>query len=160
MAFVVRRPGGRFEIRESHATPRGPRAPPLVTFAALTPAVLDRAERAAVGPFDRDKVLASARRVGAPTDASPAEVGARRLAGALATGAELSPGLRRLLVDRLAGGGSLPRLEAGDGVAEWLDASAERRGEALRDLLDLGDRLPVRRRGRLRFPGLRPAVGA
>ena len=154
MAFVVRRPRGRFEIRESQWTPDGPRARTLATFRALTPAVLDKAVQGAVRPFDRSSVLASARRVGAPVDPPAEEVAARRLAGAVDAGASLPPGLRRLLVDRLEAAGPLPTLEAGDGIAEWLEVPAERRGEALRDLLDLGDRLPVRRRGPLQFPGL------
>jgi hypothetical protein len=159
MAFVVRRRGGRFEIRESRWTPGGPRATTLATFGTLTPAVLERAEEAAERPFDPSAVMASARRAGASVARPAEEVDARRLVGALAAGASLPPGLRRLLVDRLEGDGPLPELEAGDGVAAWFDAPADHRGEALRDLLDLGDRLPARRRGRLRFPGLRARAG-
>jgi hypothetical protein len=159
MAFVVRR-ADRFEIRESHWTAKGPRARTLVSFAELSSSALEQAEEAAERPFDRSAVVASARRAGAPVARPAEEVAARRLVGALAGGASLPPGLRRLLVDRLEGDGPLPELEAGDGVAEWFDAPADRRGEALRDLLDLGDRLPVRRRGRLRFPGLRARAGA
>ena len=40
MAYVVARPRGRFEIRESVHTPKGPRARSLANFAHLTDEVL------------------------------------------------------------------------------------------------------------------------
>lgn len=71
MAFVVARPHGRYEIRESVHTAAGPRARTLANFAALTPKVLEAARRRATRPFDAAKVLASAARRGvqlAPAD--------------------------------------------------------------------------------------------
>lgn len=67
MAFVVARPKGRFEIRESLHTPDGPRARSLASFDVLTDAVLVKAARRAQRPFDVGAVLASGRRAGAPT---------------------------------------------------------------------------------------------
>jgi hypothetical protein len=66
MAYVVARPKGRFEIRESLHTPDGPRARSLAGFGVLTDAVLAKAARRAQRPFDVRTVLASGRRAGAP----------------------------------------------------------------------------------------------
>jgi hypothetical protein len=66
MAYVVARPKGRFEIRESLHTPDGPRARSLAGFDVLTDAVLATAARRAQRPFDVQSVLASGRRAGAP----------------------------------------------------------------------------------------------
>jgi hypothetical protein len=66
MAFVVARPGGRFEIRESLHTPDGPRARSLAGFDVLTDEVVAKAARRAQRPFDVEAVLASGRRAGAP----------------------------------------------------------------------------------------------
>lgn len=63
MAYVVARPKGRFEIRESVHTPNGPRARSLANFATLTDDVLKRARRRASRPFDADAVRAAAARL-------------------------------------------------------------------------------------------------
>jgi hypothetical protein len=67
MAYVVVRPKGRFEIRESLHTPDGPRARSLAGFDVLSDAVLAKAALRAQRPFDVDAVLESGRRAGAPT---------------------------------------------------------------------------------------------
>jgi hypothetical protein len=66
MAYVVARPKGRFEIRESLHTPEGPRARSLAGFAVLSDVVLAKAARRAQRPFDVGAVVASGRRAGAP----------------------------------------------------------------------------------------------
>jgi hypothetical protein len=66
MAYVVARPKGRFEIRESLHTPDGPRARTLAGFDVLSDAVLAKAARRARRPFDIEAVLASGRRAGVP----------------------------------------------------------------------------------------------
>lgn len=68
MAFVVGRPRGNFEIRESVHTPSGPRARSLVGFKTLTNRVLRTAAARAQRPFDVEAVIASGRRAGAPID--------------------------------------------------------------------------------------------
>jgi hypothetical protein len=68
MAYVVARPKGRFEIRESVHTPKGPRARSLASFTRLTDEVLATASRRAARPFDAEAVRASAARAGAPTE--------------------------------------------------------------------------------------------
>jgi hypothetical protein len=67
MAYVVGRPNGRFEIRESVHTPKGPRARSLANFTHLTEAILDRAGDRAIRPFDPELVRAAAERAGATT---------------------------------------------------------------------------------------------
>jgi hypothetical protein len=65
MAYVVARRNGRFEIRESLHTARGPRSRTLAGFSVLTDDVLASATRRAQRPFDTDAVLRSGRRAGA-----------------------------------------------------------------------------------------------
>ncbi len=65
MAYVVARPKGRFEIRESVHTPKGPRARSLASFTQLTDEVLSKAGRKASRPFDTQAVRASAARASA-----------------------------------------------------------------------------------------------
>ncbi len=67
MAYVVARPKGRFEIRESVHTAKGPRARSLAGFTRLTDEVLATAGRRATRPFDAEKVRASATRAAAAT---------------------------------------------------------------------------------------------
>jgi hypothetical protein len=66
MAYIVARPRGRFEIRESVHTPKGPRARSLANFADLTDDVLATAGGRASRPFDAEAVRKSARRAGVP----------------------------------------------------------------------------------------------
>ena len=65
MAYVVVRPRGRYEIRESVHTPKGPRARSLANFAQLTDDVLETARLRSTRPFDPDGVRASAARASA-----------------------------------------------------------------------------------------------
>ncbi|HUQ40485.1 MAG TPA: hypothetical protein VM030_10050 [Acidimicrobiales bacterium] len=154
MAYVARRPKRRFEIRESVHTATGPRSRTLATFLALDDAILDRAAAIATRPFDRDEVRASARRAGAPVAPTAAENAARRLLAELRAGRPPGAGIRRLLLDELAGCDQVA-LDAGDSVADWVGATPDDRGTALRDLLALTDRLPrPRRASRLTCPPL------
>jgi hypothetical protein len=153
MAFVVRRPRGRYEIRESRHTKDGPRARTLATFAELDDDILGRAERAATTPFDRGAVVASARKAGAPLPAPTADQAARRLLLELRAGRRPSAGMSRLLVEELTTTRAPRASDLGD-LADWIDASDEQRGKTLRDLIDLGDSLPHSRQGPLKFPPL------
>ncbi|HWD53432.1 MAG TPA: hypothetical protein VG412_13605 [Acidimicrobiales bacterium] len=74
MAYVVVRPGGRFEIRESVHTSRGPRARSLANFAVLTDEVLAVSAERATRPFDIQAILTSAGRAGAPVVAKSVPV--------------------------------------------------------------------------------------
>src|SRR5436853_5260410 len=107
MAYVVRRRGGRFEIRESVLTPAGPRARSLAAFRILSDEVLERAVELAGKPIDRDHLVAAARRAGAPVQDTTANAAARSLVAELASGRAPAPGLRRLLIGELERSGSL-----------------------------------------------------
>jgi hypothetical protein len=75
MAYVVARRNGRFEVRESLHTPKGPRARSLANFETLTYKVLETAAGRATRSFDADTVIASARRAGAPVTAATGVAG-------------------------------------------------------------------------------------
>jgi hypothetical protein len=70
MAYVVPRPNGRFEVRESLHTRSGPRAHTLAGFDVLTDEILAKAAAKAKRPFNLHAVLASGRRAGAPVMAT------------------------------------------------------------------------------------------
>lgn len=153
MAFVVARPGGRYELRRSFATPDGPRSETLASFRELSPAVTERAVLRGGGSLTVDDVREAALRAGAPVGPDGARRSAAHLIGALARGDSLPAGWRPLLVELLEGRGADPGAEA---IGQWADASPERRGAVLYDLLLLADAIPRRARsGALAFPGLR-----
>lgn len=143
MAFVVRRPGGRFEVRESHATPRGPRARTLATFTTFDDAavalVIERAET----PVDVHALVHAARRAGAPVavGATPVDIAARALLAELRAGRRPAPVLAAALADAVDAHTDVS--DTARAAAAWCGATPEERGEALRDLLLLSDRLPV-----------------
>ncbi len=157
MAFIVPTRRGKFELRESRSTAKGPRARTLATFGELSDEVIEKAQAKASKQLEPDLLRAAARRVGAPVAPSPADRAARELIAELGRGARPQPKLRRLLSSMLDEGhrGAAPT-DPGQGVAEWMAATPEERGRSLVDLLLLGDALPHRgRRGkRLEFPRL------
>jgi len=157
MTYVVvrhRRGEPSYEIRESELTDRGPRARSLASFRVLDEVTLAKARARALRPFDPAAVRASAQRVGAPVEvADPAERHARALLTEIVKGAPLAPALAALVRREL-----ISDYVPTDSVAAmlpWLDATPSDRAIALRDLLDLGDKLPARPRSALRFPRLR-----
>lgn len=167
MAYVVARPAGAWEIRESHATPAGPRARTLATFKTLTPEVIEHAQGRAASPLNGDLIRQRARRAGAPVAASQPDRAAGELLAQLTGGQRPRPALQRLLIDALQGsrGGSPDRArdaaepggpsDSARAAGAWIAASPQSRGEALRDLLLLADRLPSPRRpAGARFPRL------
>lgn len=145
MAYVVRRGSGSWEVRESVATSRGPRSRTLAGFRELEPETVGKALARASSPLGPEEVRRAALRAGAPVVGSGSLAG--RLLGELDRGSPPAPGVRRLLLEAL---GSPPRESVTDterAAAQWLDRSAEQRGQALWDLLRLGDALPARQRG-------------
>jgi hypothetical protein len=144
MAFVVPRKNGAWEIRESRSTPRGPRSTTLATFHELDAEAIEHARTRASRPLDEDELRRTALRAGAPVAQSQADRAAQRLLGELAAGRRPRRALRRLLAD------SVDTRERGLSDAAraarlWIAASPKQRGDALRDLLLLADRLPQRR---------------
>lgn len=153
MAFVVTKGAGRFEIREAIRTDRGPRSRTLATFDKLTPEVLERARSRASIPLDERELVRSARRVGAVVTESDAAAAGAALYKALADGRQLRPALARLITAALPDAGEPTDAEVAAGA--WLGRTPSERGDALRDLLALADRLPARGRpSKLGFPRL------
>lgn len=151
MAYVVARPNGSWEVRESRATEAGPRARTLATFRELTPDVLERARGRASQPFDEQDVLRSAARAGAPVVLSAVDRAARELLARLAAGERPAPALRRQLTQALR---QRDAVDVPDYV-RWIGTAPDARGDALHDLLLLADALPPPRRSKqLRFPRL------
>ncbi|MGK2938844.1 MAG: hypothetical protein ACSLFR_13730 [Solirubrobacteraceae bacterium] len=154
MASIAKRPGRRWEIRESVTGPRGPRSRTLATFDALTPDVLAHAQARATRPFDAAELRARARRAGAPVTAAAADTAARALLSALARGERPRPVLAGLVADGLAVSGP-PISDAARAAAAWAGRDPADRAAALVDLLLLADALPARPRGdRSRMPRL------
>lgn len=161
MAFVVPTRNARFEIRESHSTPKGPRSRTLTSFRELTDEVVEKARAKAHAPLSAQELRRSARRAGAPVARPPIERAARELIAELARGQRLEPTQRQILIEMLQrgyreDGEAAPANEAARGVALWMAATPEERGKALFDLLLLADALPSGgRKGKpLRFPRL------
>jgi hypothetical protein len=135
MAYVVARHSGRFEIRESLHTAKGPRARTLAGFSVLTDDVLSAAARRAQRPFDSDAVLRSGRRAGARVQV--ARSGASRVRDRFLAGSQ-----------KMAASVSRPPANATRGDA----------GAALLELLGFADMVragqPPRPREPLAFPVL------
>lgn len=152
MAYLSRRADGRVEVREAVVTPAGPRARTLASFrGALTPDVLERAAARAQRPFDRERVLAHAQRLGIAVTARRADRPARELLARLRGGGTIDPVLACVLRDALEplAARSVPAELAE--AAEWLGEDDARRGKALRGLLRVADRI-VASRGPVRAP--------
>ena len=159
MAYMVRRPAGRWELREARSTPKGPRSRTLASFSTVTSAVAEQAAARSHGVLTAAEVRRLAAGAGAPVEGTPADEAAATLLAELGAGRGPSPARGRMLAAAL-NGGTDAATEAERAVAPWLAATPAERGEALRDLLLLADRIPTpRRRGRLTFPRLetRPA---
>ncbi len=150
MAYLTKRKDGRFEIREAVSTEKGPRSRTLASFrGVLAPEVLERAGRRASRPFDPEALVARAVGLGIPVTRRREDRPARELLAALRRGASIDPVLVGLLKSALE---ASPAAEAPARLAEvveWIGRGEARRGEALRGLLRLYDRV-VRSRGRVR----------
>ena len=148
MAFVVARPGGRFEVRESRVTPHGPRARTLATFGTLDDAVVAHVIERAESPID------------VPTSSMPRGGPVRRSRWARH---RLTPQPARCSPRSAPVTGPHPRSRPRSPKPStptsrsptpyaprpaWSGATPEERGDALRDLLLLADRLPVPARRR------------
>jgi hypothetical protein len=157
MPYVVKRPRGRYELRESAATSRGPRSRTLASFRELTPEVLEHALERARTPASAEDVYAAARRAGVPVPLAPADAAAATLLSQIDRGRSPSARLARALTAALRerGADREPPTDDERAAAPWIAATAAERGEALRELLLLTDSLPASRAGELRFPPVR-----
>lgn len=154
MAYVVATQGGRFEVRESKATERGPRSRTLAGFRELTDEVIEKVQAAAEKPPSAEELKKAALKVGAPVRGSELDEAAKRTLRGIASGDRPRPLLRRLLLDALSAedppdrrsSPAPPVSDAARSAGEWIGVSVEERAQALRDLLELADALPVRPR--------------
>jgi hypothetical protein len=161
MAFVTPTKPGRFEIRESISTSKGPRSHTLASFRELDDAVIERAQGKSAKALNATELRRAARRAGAPVARPPVDRAARELIAEIAKGRQPDPALRHMLLDLLRRGHgdrreTSRRGEAGHDVAEWMASTPAKRGKALVELLLLADALPHGgRKGKpLRFPRL------
>jgi hypothetical protein len=139
MAYLVRRPGGKVQIRECVRTERGPRSRMLASFrGALNDRALDEATRKAVRPLDREGLIAKAQAMGIGWTWSTS-VAARELVNRLRRGRTLDPVLVGLLRGRLSGMAETELPDELEEAADWVGTSDEERGATLRGLLRLSD---------------------
>ncbi len=169
MAYVTANRRGGFEVRESVATPSGPRSRTLATFRELDDEVIARARERAQKPPSEEELREAALRAGAPIAATPVDRAAAEMVRLLGAGERVDPMLRRLLLDTLwrqergesfdvpeTAPGGIAVSAAAREASQWIGVDAERRGEALREALDLTDALPLRlREPASDFPRLR-----
>jgi hypothetical protein len=152
MAFIVPRKNGAWEIRETRSTPSGPRSATLATFRELSEEVIEQAQARATKAIGPNELRQAALRVGAPIASPPADSAARKLLAELSMGRKPRRALRRLLADAVDSRDS-GLSDAAKAAQEWVAATPDERGKALRELLLLGDALPKRRRpDRTQFP--------
>jgi len=94
-----------------------------------------------------------ATRAGAPVPARSPNQSAGELLAELASGSQPRPALRKLLLDAIDPDTAEPASDSARAAARWIAVSPASRGETLRDLLLLADRLPASRASsRPRFP--------
>jgi hypothetical protein len=130
----------------------------------MTDEVIAKARaRATKAPSAKD-LREAAVRAGAPVAGAPVDESARETLRRLANGEQLDPMLRRLLADALSDGRNGDRAadsstsvsDSARAATGWIGASLAQRGEALRDLLELADALPLRiPPAEISFPRLR-----
>jgi hypothetical protein len=154
MAYVVTRPGGAWEVRESRSTAAGPRSRTLATFRTLTPEIVVRACARSSTPLDPKGLRRAALRAGAPVAGDDADRATGELLAQLAAGNGPRPPLRRLLLDALEPR-RLTTSASARAAARWATATPRQRGETLRDLLLLTDWLPAADRRSARAPAAR-----
>lgn len=157
MAYLVERPNGSWELRESITSARGPRSRTLATFRCLGEKDVDKAVSRSETGLTEAEVVDLARRAGAPVERTRAEAAAAELIEALARGEELPPPWREALLSALDRdpGDHIRGADRGDADL-WINASLERRGQALEELLDFAEAIgaPGRAGSDLTFPGL------
>jgi hypothetical protein len=163
MAYVVATHPGRFEVRESRTTERGPRSRTLASFRELTDEVIAKVQATADKPPGAEELKKATLRAGAPIQDSELDEAAKKALRRIASGDRPRPLLRRLLLDALLGeeggdqaSGSVNVSDAARSAREWIGAAPQERAKALRELLELADALPVRPRAHeIGFPRLK-----
>lgn len=156
MAYLVARPDGRYEIRESRRGKSGPIARSLSTFKILDRSSLDRARANCRGKFDQDQIVKRAKELGVPTQlVGDATELALNLVAEIRSGAALAPGVAAVVREALP---ETPAIDPGiaEAVAEWAGRSDRDRGDALLELMLLAEQYPdAERKGDIDFPPFR-----
>lgn len=164
MAYVVATKPGRFEVRESVSTSAGPRSRTLASFRELTAETVEKVQARSEKPPTAAELTHLALRVGAPVRGSKLNEAASETLRRIASGEHPDPKLRRLLIDALSNEGPSdhppePRgivSDAARAATQWIGVGADDRANALRELLELADALPIRLRPHeIGFPRLR-----
>jgi hypothetical protein len=161
MAYVVQSKPARFEVRESRSTPKGPRSRTLASFAEMDDDVIKTALERAAKPLTAETLRRLALRAGAPVAGPAVDRAGHEILRRLARGDRLHPKLRRLMLDALTQGHGSEQVpkdlsDSARAATEWIGATPDERGSALRDLLELTDALPIRPRSpEIGFPRLR-----
>jgi hypothetical protein len=164
MAYVVATKPGRYEVRESVSTPKGPRSRTLASFRELTAETIERAQAKSEKPPTAEELTHLALRAGAPIRGSELDHAASETLRRIASGEQPDPKLRRLLLDALSQpepadeqpGPKSAVSDAARAATQWIGVSSEDRADALRQLLELADALPIRLRPHeIGFPHLR-----
>jgi hypothetical protein len=154
MAYVVATKPGRFEVRESTSTVNGPRSRTLASFRELTGEVVEKVQGRAEKPPTAEELTRLALKAGAPIRGSELDEAARETLRLLASGERPDPMLRQLLLDALAEEDVNDRRSASQrtvsdaarAATQWIGVGVEEKAEALRELLELADALPIRMR--------------
>lgn len=154
MAFVVATKPGRFEVRESASTPKGPRSRTLASFREMTPEIVERVQAKSEKPPTAAELTRLALRAGAPVRGSQLDQAAGETLRRIASGEQPDPKLRRLLMDALSNQDARGRAPESEGVvsdaaraaSQWIGVGAEDRARTLHELLELADALPIRLR--------------
>ena len=132
----------------------------------MTDEVIAKARERATKSLGADDLREAAARAGAPIAGDPVDDSARETLRRMANGEQVDPMLRRLLLDALsrenhgdqAADSSTAVSDSARAATGWIGASLTQRGEALRDLLELADALPLRiPPAEIAFPRLRSA---
>jgi hypothetical protein len=164
MAYVVATKPGRFEVRESVSTPQGPRSRTLAGFREMTAETVKRVQENSEKPPTPEELTRLALRAGAPVRGSELDEAAGETLRRIAGGEQPDPKLRRLLIDALSSPNAKGEPHESKGLvsdaaraaSQWIGVSAEDRANALRELLELADALPIRLRPHeIGFPHLR-----
>lgn len=166
MAYVVATKPGRFEVRESANTSSGPRSRTLASFRELTDEVVEKVQARAEKPVTAQQLTRLALKAGAPVRGPELDEAAREALRLMAGGERPDPMLRRLLLDALADEDRSDRQavavangrvsDVARAATHWIGVGVEERAQALRELLELADALPLRLRPpEIGFPHLR-----
>lgn len=164
MAYVVATKPGRFEVRESVSTPDGPRSRTLASFSELTDETVKKVQAKAGKPLTAAELTHLALRAGAPVRGSELDTAAAETLRRIANGEQPDPKLRRLLMDALLDHDPDAQpsesrglvSDAARAASQWIGVGVEARADALRELLELADALPVPLRSQeIGFPHLR-----